>query len=279
MMKKKINIGVTGFRGRLGSALVQLGCIPLDCNINNPPTILEAIRKAHLTSSDTIIHCAAFTDVDACELQYRQAMDANILGTYNVRAYFDGRIIYISTDYIFNGKKGQYSEHDVPSPICSYGRTKYLGELVFKDYGLPGDIIVRTTMLYGGKKPDFVSSVLHKLSLNAPFEVTTSLHGNPTYVRHLAQALIVLCNYKLPKKINIVNIAGTTLLSRYEFAVIIANVFGLDSNLIIPTKKYPGIATRPRNCGFDLRLAQILDLPLRSAVEGLQEYQKDMQQV
>ena len=102
-------IAVTGYKGRLGNELINQGCIPLDCDITRPITIKKAIGQV---CPDVIIHCAAKTDVDGCEQHKDIAFKVNAEGTNNLRECFPGgKIIYISTDYIFDGTAGVYKEN------------------------------------------------------------------------------------------------------------------------------------------------------------------------
>jgi len=264
-----MRIAVTGHKGRLGSQLCKLGCIPFDCDVLNYQHIQQEIVK---TLPDIIIHCASVTDVDGAEFELKfLTREVNERGTFNLRRFFDGRIIYISTDYVFDGKKGPYSEKDIPNPVNHYGLTKYLGEKVlelspFNNYE---STIVRTTNLYGGNKEDFAFRILANLMLGNKFTVTNKVYGNATYVPHLAKALLELC--RLPNLPKVINIAGSDILSRYEFAVMIANVFEYDTTLITPTNEVPGEAKRPVKGGLKLTLAKSLGLSIYSALEGLQE--------
>lgn len=261
-----MKIAVNGANGRLGFELVRQGCTPLYADILSPREVKEELAKVN---PDVIIHCAGFTDVDACERDsLKKAYQVNVIGTNIVRSNFTGRMIYISTDYVFNGRKGNYKENSEPSPISRYGQTKLEGERIIEDHRYASDVIVRTTILYGSpRKPDFVTAVLEKLSKEESFEVTTSTSGNPTHVKHLAEALIEVSNrLDIPK---IINIAGDEILSRYEFALTIANTFDYDPRFVIPTKKEFGEAKRPHNAGLNVSLAKKLDLPIYSVFDGL----------
>jgi len=266
-------IAVTGYKGRLGSELINRGCLPLDCDILSRPSIQKAL---HDVKPDIVIHCAASTDVDKCEEFQYESFEVNVRGTENLKICFDGKIIFLSTDYIFDGEKGMYSEDDTPSvypKICWYGYTKLLGEeLLGKN-----DTIIRTTMLYGSPvKDDFVTKIIQKLELNEPFEVTKALHGTPTYVPHLAEAIVGLLERDINYMPFIINIAGRSLLSRYEFALMIANMMGYKDRtyLIKPTMKV-GKVKRPKHAGLSTDLAKIYKgLPIYFAVDGLREYNK-----
>lgn len=260
-------IGVTGYKGRLGSQLIKLGCYPVGGDITTRSFLMGEFSIPPLP--DTIIHCAAVTDVDRCERElYDHAYLVNDKGTKNLCDAFGGRIIYISTDYIFDGTTGAYGEHAKPNPISVYGHSKLLGEERIKQRNHPGDVIVRTTILYGTKgKPDFVTGVVDKLSAGEAITLPCNLFGTPTYTPHLAEALMRLCEVTNPPRI--VNIVGREVLSRYEFGLAIADVFGLNKQLITPVREIPGKAMRPMKAGLKTKLAEKLGLPIYSVYDGL----------
>ncbi len=240
------------------------GCIGLPCDLTNDKEIYAFIRH---TDPDVIINCAAVTDVDECELDlFHTASLVNGVGALLVRQNFDGYLIHLSTDYIFDGKSGPYSEEAEPNPINQYGASKLLGEEYLSDF-LERTTIVRTTILYGGNKPDFVTKIIDNLKSNKPFEVSSNLFGTPTYVPRLAQALIELTELEEPPEI--INIAGADCISRYEFALMIASVFGYNKDLIQPTKKIEGIAKRPRKAGLKTTKAKKLGLTIGNVIDDL----------
>jgi len=262
-----VKVAVTGHRGRLGKYLVdRLKYVPLECDVTKPKKVAKEIERVQ---PDTIIHCAAVTDVDGCEgALYEDAIQVNINGTTNIRQSFEGQVIYISTDYVFDGVDGPYSEESYPSPICHYGYTKKRGEDVIQEWDYPTDVIVRTTILYGGHKPDFVTSILDRLGRNEQFPVTGMLIGNPTYVPHLAEGLYKLVSLKRPPRI--LNIAGENRISRWTFASLIAKAFGFPKYNILMTMRTNGTANRPKNAGMKLELAKTLNIPIYSVQDGLQ---------
>lgn len=263
-------IYVTGYKGNLGQILVQsFHCNGLDCDVTSIKSISQALCKAK--SIDVIINCAAFTDVDECELDGGRsiALRTNAGGVANLREVFDGRIIHISTDYIFDGKNGPYSETDEPSPINWYGQTKLCGEERLLEFNFTGDVIVRTTILYGGYKTDFALKVLRKLHEGETVSVPSNVKGTPTHVFHLAKALMDIIMLKHPPKI--INIVGDNFLSRYEFAMMLAHRFGYMSDKIIPVTTFPYIAKRPERAGLKTTLARKLKIPIYSISDGIEQ--------
>ena len=269
-----MKIGITGHTGRLGGELWKMGCEPLMCDIRIPKSVYQAVSTV---KPDVIIHCAALTNVDYCETNQKEAKCINVDGTRNLRMGYNGKIIHISTDYIFDGKRGPYSEHAIANPISVYGQTKYNAERVISrgraDGMFPDDVIVRTTILYGNiEKNDFVSTILKNLSLyrDIPVKVTKSVSGNPTYIPHLAEALINIAE-RDTRFAPVINVAGRDTLTRYEFALMIAHVFNCDKEMVKYTTKVSGIAPRPRKAGLKTKYAEGMEIPIYSAHEGLED--------
>ena len=277
-----MDIGITGHKGRLGSELIKARCIPLVVDITNRESIKTALDKVQ---PDVIINCAALTDVDACEddAYYKRAMAVNTFGVNKLRDEFDGLLIHLSTDYIFNGKRGPYSErYHKFDPVNSYGLTKIAGEAVLQTHWKKNSVIVRTTGLYGGcsDKWDFFQLMKHYCTrwyeTDLPLAVTKSLKGNQTYIPHLVEALMVMADHydkryagHYPK---IVNIASKDIKSRYEFALMIADVFGWDKKLLKPVNNIPNWdAKRPTKGGLKTQLAVKLGLPIYTISEGLED--------
>jgi dTDP-4-dehydrorhamnose reductase len=265
-----MNIGIIGHRGRLGSYLVSQGCSPLLCEVTFPETIKRTIDEV---KPDAIINCAGFTDVDKCELFPDQAVKVNMRGAFNVMNAFQGRIIQISSDYIWNGKSGPYKEDAKADPLNTYGWTKWGMEMLagtFKNV-----LVVRTTMLYGSEmKSDFVSKIITQLNEKDRIEVPINLIGNPTYVPHLGTALLDLM--KMEWRAKVVNVSGMDRMSRYHFALLIAEMFGLEPKKIKVShyNLLTAYANRPLKAGFVLDRAESWNIPLYDTVSGLTEYQE-----
>ena len=268
-------ICVTGFQGRLGSELIRMGCEPLECDI----TYQEEIELAILHKKpDVIINCAAYTNVDGCEDNelYKHALSVNTWGVGHLRDIFEGRLIHISSDYVFNGREGPYAEtFSKFDPVNGYGYSKVGAEVLLQTHNNRDTIIVRTTGLYGGcsGQHDFSKLVLQHLREGKELEATNSLRGNQTYVPHLAEALIYCANTdNLPR---LLHIASKEVITRYEFAVMIANTFGYDSKLVIPVrnKEVPGwVAPRPIKGGLKVNLAEKNKVPIYKIMDGLKDY-------
>jgi dTDP-4-dehydrorhamnose reductase len=227
------------------------------------------------TRPDVIINAAAATNVDQCEVEREQAWKINVtlveILVHICRSY-DIRLVQISTDYIFDGSRGPYTETDTPNPINYYGRTKLAAENLcirkLVEYS-----IVRTMWLYGeasGGKTTFVDWVLNMLKAQTPFGVVTDEVGTATLTEDVAYAIIKMIDSSFR---GIVNIGGAELQSRWQFAQDIAKVFKQDSSMItkITTKQLKRYAKRPLNSGLIIHKAQaILGHQPTSPVEGLE---------
>jgi dTDP-4-dehydrorhamnose reductase len=218
-----LKVLITGSKGQLGSELVSLlskdyevygfGHTELDItDVNGVTRIISKIIP------DIVIHCAAFTNVDGCESDIGTAFDINTIGTANVAIASQknkSAMVYISTDYVFDGKKSSpYMESDVPNPISIYGISKYAGELIVKQF-LHKFFIVRTSWLYGKKGKNFVNTILNLAKNKKKLKIVNDQIGSPTYTQDLAKAISILIstNYY-----GIYHITNSGECSWYEFA-------------------------------------------------------------
>ncbi len=272
-------IAVTGYKGRLGSELIKQGCVFLECDITNVDSIQSELDKVR---PSVVINCAAYTNVDACEddREYEKALKVNTWGVNHLREAFGGRLIHISTDYIFKGLSGPYDERCFEfDPVNSYGFSKVGAEVVLNSADNQNTCIVRTTGLYGGcsGKHDFAKLIVSTLQEGKELKVSKSLKGNQTYVPHLAEALIWCANSK--KLPNVLHIGSKEVISRYEFAIMIANVFGYNPKLLIPVDNNEieeWVARRPRKAGLKVKLAEKIGVPIYTILQGLQDYKENI---
>jgi dTDP-4-dehydrorhamnose reductase len=221
-----------------------------------------------------IINAAAYTDVDGCETHRTKAWAANVGGVKNlVRACHKhgAKLIHLSTDYIFDGESGPYSEDDPPNPVSFYGETKLESEKAIKESGIDF-IIVRTNVLYGfGKnvKKNFLLWLLEKLSVGEKLKIVTDQLNNPTLADNLSECILEMVERNLS---GIFHIGGAEYLSRYDFAQKVAEVFGFKEAEIAPikTESLKQKAKRPSKGGLKILKAQgILKTKLLKVNEGL----------
>lgn len=257
---------VFGERGRLGSELVARGCLPSHADVTNDVSVQFAIET---NAPDVVIYAAGVTDVDGCQGElFHAAFNVNYYGVWRVRRFFDGPLIYVSTDYVFDGKRGPYREQSKPRPLGVYGYTKYAGERVVLDSDKPG-VVVRTTRLYGAPngRCHVQQYYLPRLARGEEVYASPVLYGNPTYIPHFVDGLWDLLAIDDPPRI--VNIVGKDWLSREEFATMCANVFGYPASLVVPDESDIPY-WRPRKAGLKTHRASRLGVRLYSAIEGLQ---------
>ena len=248
-------ICVTGGNGLLGSKVIaaaqhayHLVSIDLADRPLNPYGNMEYVqadicdskaihRAINRFNPSAVIHTAAFTHVDRCETERAQAWQVNVEGAGNVaRACRSAaaKMIHVSTDYVFDGKNGPYSETDEPNPISYYGLTKLEGErAVLENHD--NVAIARTMVLYGfvpGVRLNFITWLIEPLERGEKVSIVTDQYGNPTLADDLAEALVLL--YEKDRN-GIYHTAGNDWLNRYDTALLVADVFQLDACLIRKT--------------------------------------------
>ncbi|MBX7044608.1 MAG: dTDP-4-dehydrorhamnose reductase [Ignavibacteria bacterium] len=214
----------------------------------------EVKRVINLHRPDVIVNCAAFTNVDACETERELCWKLNVDGVKNLiiaARKEDCRIIHISTDYVFDGKNGPYTEEDTPNPISFYGRSKLAAENALTTSEV-SHAIVRTMVLFGigiNIKPNFALWMIDKLKTGDNINIVDDQIGNATMVDDLAWGILKVVE---KKQTGIFNIAGSDILSRYDFALKICDVFGFNKALVhrIKTKDLSQPAPRPLNSGL-----------------------------
>lgn len=155
----------------------------------------KTYREITKINPDIVIHTAAYTDVDGCETDRDLAFRVNALGTRNIALAcqrFDTELLYISTDFIFDGEKGEpYLEFDRPNPQSIYGKSKYWGELYIESL-LSRFYTVRSSWLFGKNGKNFVTMILNLTKEKKEIEVVNDQIGSPTYTKDLAQAIAQL---------------------------------------------------------------------------------------
>jgi dTDP-4-dehydrorhamnose reductase len=196
------------------------------------------IKKIRDVSPDIIIHCAAYTDVDGCEKNKKKAYKLNVEAAENVAvaaSKLGSFLIYISTDFVFNGKKGTpYTEKDRPNPISVYGKTKLEAEIAIKN-SVSQYLIIRTSWLFGKGGENFVDTIIEKAKKEKELKVVNDQTGSPTYTLDLAKAIAWIINGKrFPVNSNILHITNSDSCSWYEFTKEIVNLSGIKNADIVP---------------------------------------------
>lgn len=244
-----MRIFITGATGMLGNDLVKVlskdhKIIKKRVDITIIDDLLDFITRA---KPDMIIHTAAFTDVDAAESDKDKAYKVNVLGTRNVTlaaSKVKAPIVYISTDYIFDGEKsGGYYEFDKPNPINFYGLTKYLGEVCVRDF-TNKFYIVRTSWLFGKHGKNFVKTILELAQENEKIQVVDDQIGSPTYTLDLAEAIGELIE---KPAYGIYHITNSGHCSWYEFAKEVFREADININIEpVASSEFKRPAKRPK---------------------------------
>lgn len=210
--------------------------------------------------------------MDGCESNIFRAYQVNSFGPHNIAHCYGGKLVHISTDYVFGGQgkgTGLYQEYDPPDPCNKYGNSKLVGEIGLTQVN--NALIIRTTVLYNYNSSNFVKTVYDKLK-NGARVTAPELFCTPTHTHHLALGILDAIKKDLS---GIIHLVGTTYISRYEMAKQIALKFDYDSNLVSKGPSW-GDAHRPMYLGLNTDLAKKLDLPLFSFEQGLEKFKEEI---
>ena len=291
-----MKILVTGANGLLGQHLVQLllwegysvvatgrgasrlpaalaaQCVYYDTDITDEWAVHELFEKE---TPEVVVHAAAMTQIDECQLNPERCEAVNLRATAQLVLEAEAvsrHFIYLSTDFVFDGEKGDYSEDDHLNPVSWYGFTKVQAESVVETAALPWTI-VRTCLVYGdalaGTRSNIITWVRKSLAEKKPIRVVSDQWRTPTYVEDLAMGVLLVIRSKAE---GIYHISGKDRLSPYEMALRTAAAAGLDASLIerVDAGSFQQPAKRPPVTGFDISKARReLGYEPRSFEEGL----------
>lgn len=245
---------VTGVNGQLGYDVVKelekrehqaVGVDRERMDLTSSKQIKECIETV---KPEAIIHCAAYTAVDKAEDEEELCRRINAIATKEIAEYakvLDIPMIYISTDYVFDGTKdGEYTEEDIPNPINVYGKTKYEGERYVQEL-LEKYYIVRISWVFGENGNNFIDTMLRLSKDRDEINVINDQLGSPTYTKDLALLLVDMIE---SNKYGIYHATNEGYCTWYEFAKEIFKVANIDIKINpICTSEYPTKATRPMN--------------------------------
>jgi dTDP-4-dehydrorhamnose reductase len=276
-----MKILVTGAKGMLGADLCRelaedhqvTGVDIQDIDLVGA----DAVGKLVSYHPDIILHCAAMTNVDGCERDPAAAHAVNGQGTKNVALacrQLDIPMLYISTDFIFDGAKGEpYCEWDQPNPLGHYGRSKLEGEKSVREL-LKKFYIVRTSWLYGKNGRNFISTILAKAEEAGSVKVVNDQVGSPTYARDLCRAIARLI---ASDKYGTYHLSNSGACSWYDLAQRAVEYSGIKAGVLpIASSDYLTPTKRPaysvlRNFCWERTFGEIM----RPWEEGLKEYLKE----
>jgi dTDP-4-dehydrorhamnose reductase len=251
-------------------------------NITDRDETLSLVKKVR---PEAIVNTAALHNVDYCESHRDEATKVNVEGVRNLTdatREIGSRLIHLSTDYVFDGNSGHYSELDTPHPLHFYAETKLDAEKVASE--LPSYAIARPSVIYGwnpleatgvpsssGKTTNFAMFVIDKLKKNQTVKAVRDQYSSPTFADNLAEALLRLARH--PEN-GVYHTAGKSCMSRFEFAVKLAEIFGYTTRLVEPvyTSDFKQVAKRPKNSCLRVEKAeQALKMRFLTAEEGIRE--------
>ena len=242
---------------------------------NNLLDFLEFIRP------DVIIHTAAIAKPDLCEENKEYTKKINIDTTGNIAVWSkknNVRLIFTSTDMVFDGKGTNYSESDKPNPISFYGDAKYRSEKILAELNLNA-VIVRVALIYGiglFSHNCFFENMINNIKIDQTITLFYDQYRTPILVDNLAEAILELCenNFK-----GIIHLGGKERISRFDFGIEACNMYGLSSENILKKSMFdtPQAASRPQDVSLNTNLAQkILKTKLLNCKEGLQEIKENI---
>jgi dTDP-4-dehydrorhamnose reductase len=251
---------ITGSKGQLGSEIKELASdyenlefvfkdLP-ELDICDAETLTTIISDQHINA---VINCAGYTAVDQAEENSEIAEQVNVKGVLNlVNALekVDGKLIHISTDYVFDGNHSQpYKESDPVSPVGVYGETKRAGELAVLNSSIDA-IVIRSSWLYSKYGNNFVKTMLRLGNEKKSIQVVSDQKGTPTYAKDLAKMCLDILSdassTNLSKKGSLYHYSDEGVTSWYNFATAIMEIGNIDCKVIpIETKDYPTQARRP----------------------------------
>ena len=246
-----MKVTIFGVTGLLGKALMRewredqvTGLSSKDADIRDPRQVENAVEETH---PDWIVLAAAYTDVDGCETNRERAVAVNRDGAANVAQAakeHGSRLLFLSTDYVFDGNKtSPYEVNDPRAPQSVYGRSKAEAEVQVEQI-LPGSCIVRTSWLFGTGGKCFPDTILKLASTRAQIDVVNDQLGSPTYAIDLARAIIQLCRKGAKGVVHVTNRGECTW---FDFTQAIVSA-ARSKTIVHPTttEKFPRPAKRPK---------------------------------
>lgn len=306
-----MKILVTGLTGLIGSRFQELlenGYEFEEITSSSGTDILNkkaVLNKISSSEAKVVLHLAAKTNVDVCEkdkerdreiidfvktedkenafINEKTAYGVNVFGTQNIVdacKKTEKKIIFISTDFVFNGQKKSYTEEDEPDPIGWYAKTKYEAEKVVKNSNLDF-IIARTAYPYRAyfERTDFVRTIITKLERNEQLKMITDHVFVPTFIDEIVNALDILIR---TEQKGIFHIVGSESITPYNAALKIAEEFELDSSLISKTTRqeyYHGKAQRPFCLNLKNDKIGKLGIEMSTFDMGLKEIKNQMERI
>jgi len=212
---------------------------------------------------DIVIHLGAMTGVDLCEKEKTSASEINTKATEIIAkecSKLNSFLVYVSTDYVFDGNLGMYKEDDITNPLSFYGKSKLEGEKVVQNFSTNW-CIARTSTPFGlhPTKKSFPMWVIENLQKQKQIDVLIDQFTSPTYIPNLSRMLIEISERRVT---GIIHTAGASKISRYQMASMVSDKLNLDTTLLkqISINKMKWVAQRPKDSSLDVsRASSILN--------------------
>jgi len=260
------------YAGHFKSECHIAGVTPLQFDIAKPAEITTAFDRAR---PDAIVHCAALPKADYCEQHPDEAKSINADATAVIARECNRRglrLIHISTDLVFDGTKGNYTEEDPVNGISVYARSKIQAEAAVQSES-PESVILRVGVLYGpgnSLHPGFLDETMSRWRKLESMTFFTDQFRTPTFTPQVAEAVERFAQH--PRISGIFHLGSAERLSRYDFAVLLARTVGADQNLLKRGSmlQHTGPAKRGSDCSLvSQKIRRVLGLEARSCSDGL----------
>lgn len=248
--------------------------------------ITNSIQTQHVIDTirpDLVIHAASIVYVDECEKNRSATHHANVIGTKNIYTASkknNVKLLFCSTNGIFDGKNPPYKEADVANPLHVYGKTKYEAEKLIYDLYKKNSIILRFNTMFGwnhpGARENPVTWLLQRLEKNTLTHMVTDIYNSHLWVGQATDTVWRSVEKKCYGEI--FHVGGGDCLNRFQLSQLIATTFGYNKQLIKPVTSdfFPTIAPRPHNTCFDLsKMQSVLGIIPLSIIEGLKNMKAD----
>ncbi len=290
-----MNIIGTGLSGLVGSRIVELLSSKYTFEDVSYATGIDitdrdaVLKKIASSSASVVFHLAAKTDVDGCESerdlgQESVAWKINVIGTKHVVdacQQTGKKLIYISTDMVFDGEKKlgeKYDETETPNPVNFYAQTKYEAEKIVQTLQSPG-VIIRIAYPYRAtfERNEYVRTFKNLLAEGKAFPAVTDHYFSPVFIDDLANVFDLFITSDAT---GIFHTVGDSVVSPYDCAIMIADIFGFDKNLIgkITREEYfKGRAKRGFNTALKSDKIKSLGIQMHSFEEGLREIKRQLE--
>ena len=266
--KNEFDILTTFYKNHISIKNVRSFQYSFPNDLNNLRELLEKEKP------DVLVNTMGYSNIDFCELNKSDAEMLHVEVTEKICKICENigtKQIFLSSDYVFDGEKGNYSETDVPNPVNYYGLSKLKAEqLILKN---PINTVIRTSVIYDWDyRARFFNSVIKNLQNNQEINATTDVYNSVTFLDNLVESIfkVITLNQN-----GIFHVVDSTCVNRFEFAEIIAKIFRLDKNLIktVSVQDEPkNIAKRPKNACLDNSKAKKeLGLGFNTIEEGVRK--------